>query len=423
MISKSALGTIVSDQSKNFIDLKNIVPRAILKDLLKFNGGSALVVKGVRRCGKSTILKQLMLEKYNKRFLYFNFDDERIITFNSNDFQILMEVLIGINGDFKTVLFDEIQNIKGWEFFINRIIQEGYKVFITGSNANLLSKELGTYMTGRHSDMDIYPFSFVEFLKARKAKIINRKFYSTAEKSEILNLFNDYLITGGMPEAVVLKNELVLNSIVTDIVQNDIVNRYNVRHSTELKQVISFLIANASNPITYRSILKNFEIKSTDTIQKYINYAEDTYLLFTVRKFERKIKKLDKNPKKIYCIDNGIMKRWVSDLNENNGALLENAIAIHLKRLGKEIYYYKSKSGAETDFIIPKEKMAIQVCYEITDKNKDREIQGLLLALDELNATTGIILTHDQEEEINIKKYKILIIPTWKWFIETKLAI
>ena len=423
MISKSALGTIVSDQSKNFIDLKNIVPRAILKDLLKFNGGSALVVKGVRRCGKSTILKQLMLEKYNKRFLYFNFDDERIITFNSNDFQILMEVLIGINGDFKTVLFDEIQNIKGWEFFINRIIQEGYKVFITGSNANLLSKELGTYMTGRHSDMDIYPFSFVEFLKARKAKIINQKFYSTAEKSEILNLFNDYLITGGMPEAVVLKNELVLNSIVTDIVQNDIVNRYNVRHSTELKQVISFLIANASNPITYRSILKNFEIKSTDTIQKYINYAEDTYLLFTVRKFERKIKKLDKNPKKIYCIDNGIMKRWVSDLNENNGALLENAIAIHLKRLGKEIYYYKSKSGAETDFIIPKEKMAIQVCYEITDKNKDREIQGLLLALDELNATTGIILTHDQEEEINIKKYKILIIPTWKWFIETKLAI
>lgn len=422
MISKAILRLVITDQLRELDLLKDSVPRSILQTAISYSGSSAFVIKGVRRCGKSTLVKQLIKAKFEDDFFYFNFDDERIADFKAEDFQTLMETLIEAFGEKKNVFFDEIQNIYGWELFVNRILRQGYKIFITGSNANLLSKELGTHLTGRHVDIELYPFSFTEFLKAQKIEVPKKKFYSTEQKALFSKKFKEYLSSGGMPEAIVFSNNAILTQVLNDIIQKDIVNRYNIRKPAEFKSILKFLITNAANPITYRSIINNFRIQSPNTVQKYIEYAEETYLVFSVRKFEKKIKKFDKNPKKIYCIDNGIITKNSPGVIEKKGAMLENAVAVQLKRLGKEFYYFRGKTNAETDFVIPTEKEAIQVCYELNEDNKEREIKGLLEAAHEIKATSPIILTLEQEQEIGRQNKKIRIKPAWQWLLENEPA-
>jgi len=413
MLAKSVLRTVIADQFQELKGLNDLVTRTLFSTVFSYGGASALVVKGVRRCGKSTLLKQLMNAKFKDDFLYFNFDDERVGDFRADDFQPLMETLIESFGDKKNVFFDEIQNVDGWELFVNRMLRQGYHVFLTGSNANLLSKELGTHLTGRHNDLELYPFSFTEFLKAKNIEFPKNLLYTTEQKAQLVNNFLNYFKLGGMPEAVLYSNEAILTSILNDIILKDISQRYQIRKTNELKTVIRFLIANASNLVTYRSIAKNFELKSSNTVQKYLEYAEEAYLVFTVKKLDKKIKKFDKNPKKIYCIDNGIITKNTPTTNERNGALLENIIAVHLKRLGEEFYYYKGKNGSETDFVIPSKSAAIQVCYELNYGNKERELNGLIEAMTKTNAPTGLILTLEQEEEIKYKNRKITIKPAW----------
>lgn len=419
MISKTTLRTVIADQLEELESIKDSVTRTVFPVAVSYSGASALVVKGVRRCGKSTLLKQLIKARFGEDFFYFNFDDERIGGFKAEDFQPLMETLVEAFGEKKNVFFDEIQNIKGWELFVNRILRQGYKVFITGSNANLLSKELGTHLTGRHVDLELYPFSFTEFLRAKKIEAPKKGIYSTGQKALLSKSFKEYLTTGGMPEVVVFSNEAVLTTVLTDIIRKDISERYDVRKPSELKTVLKFLIANAANPITYRSIINNFAIKSANTVQKYVEYAEEACLVFTVQKFEKKIKKFDKNPKKIYCVDNGIVTKNTPNAIEKKGALLENMVAVHLKRLGKEFYYFKGRNS-EADFVIPAEKQAIQVCYGLDNKNKERETKGLIEAIKETKAATGLILTLEQEQEITVQNKKIIIKPAWQWLLENE---
>jgi len=419
MISKSVLATIIKDQLHEFEALKDTIPRTKLSKMISYQGASAVVVKGVRRCGKSTLLKQLITTQHSNDFWYFNFDDERLTGFTSDDFQSLVETMLELFGKKKYLCLDEIQNIVGWELFVNRMLRQGYKVFITGSNANLLSRELGTHLTGRHIDIELYPFSFSEYLKAHHIDIPKKGMYSTEEKALLSKHFKKYLLQGGMPEAIVFSNETILTQVVNDIIQRDIVNRYNIRKPSELKTVLKFLIANTSAPITYRSIKNNFKIQSANTIQKYIEYAEETYLVFTVRRYEKKLKQFDKNPKKIYCVDNGIITKTSPTLQERQGALLENLVALNLKRDGKEFYYYRGRTDAECDFIVPNEKQVIQVCYQLRDDNKEREIKGLSEAIDMLSAKQGFLLTLDQEDKIVRKNKNIIIKPVWQWLLET----
>lgn len=419
MISKAVLGTVIKDQLKEFEALTDTVPRSIFPEASLYKGASVLVVKGLRRCGKSTLLKQIIKAKFGEDFYYFNFDDERVFGFKTVDFQALMETFIEIFGERKNVLFDEIQNITGWELFINRLLRQGFRIFITGSNSNLLSKELGTHLTGRHVDIELYPFSFAEFLRANKIKA-QPGFYATEEKALFSKKFKEYLQKGGMPEAVVFSNEAILIQVINDIIQKDIVSRYSIRKPMELKAVIRFLIANAANPITYRSLRDNFKIKSVNTVQKYIKYAEEACLLFEAHKYERKLKNFDKNPKKIYCADNGIIAKNTPNINEKEGAILENLIAIQLKRLGKEFYYYKGDSGSECDFIIPMEKQAMQICSILSQDNKERELKCLLEAMSHIKAEQGTIITSDQEEQITQGNKKIIIKPAWQWLLENE---
>lgn len=419
MISKPLLRSVIEDQMKEISALERSVPRAVFPEILSYSGSSAFVIKGVRRCGKSTLLMQLMHAKFKNRFLYFNFDDELLLGLTAEDLRGVMETLIEMFGDKKIVFFDEIQNVKGWELFVNRLIRQGYSVFITGSNASLLSKELGTRMTGRHTDIELYPFSFSEFITARDPSADKQSLYSASQVALLSGLFKEYLSVGGMPEAVVLSNDRMLTEVVEDIIRRDILTRYSIRKPMELRSVLRFLIANSSNMITYRSVAGNFGIKSSVTIEKYMSYAVEAYLLFEVRKFEHKLKLIDKNPRKIYCIDGGILIKNSPAILEQKGYILENIVAIHLKRLGKEFYYYKNDKGHEADFIIPGEKTVIQVCYELNSGNADREAIGLIDAAEEIDAKEVFILTLEQGYEINKGKRKITVKPVWQWLLET----
>lgn len=419
MIDKSVLGTIAKDQLNEFKGLEDTVNRTLLSRITEYRGHSAFIVKGVRRCGKSTLMKQIVKSKFSDNFYYFNFDDERIASFSAEDFQRLMEVMLELFGKKEALFLDEIQNIAGWELFVNRMLREGHRVFLTGSNATLLSRELGTRLTGRHVDIELYPFSFAEFLKAKQIEP-PKGYYSTEEKALLSGKFREYLELGGMPEVVVYSNDSVLTHVLTDIVQKDIVNRYKIRDTRGLRMIVNFLIANSANPITYRSLKDNFEIKSANTVQKYVRYLEEAYVVFTVQRFDDKIKRLEKNPKKIYCIDNGIITKNSPSIIERKSILLENLIAIQLRRLGKEFFYYKSQSGAEADFIIPMDNTIIQACYELTESNKDREIKGLLDASNKAKDAKLLIITIDQEKEIEAKGRKIVVKPAWQWLLESE---
>lgn len=423
MVGREDLVVIVKDQLKELELLEGAVPREKLADAVGFSGSSALIAKGVRRCGKSTLLKQAMESKFKGNFYYFNFDDERIAGFLARDFQLLTEVFYEVFGERKAFLLDEIQNVKEWELFVNRLLRSGNKVFITGSNADLLSQELGTHLTGRHTDIELYPFSFREFLSAKNVRPNQRGAYSTPERAKMLGLFKNYLTAGGMPEAVVEGNEEVLRQILNDIIQKDIIRRHGIRKPNELRAVLQFLLANISNSITFRSISENFQIRSPNTVQKYAGYAEETYLLFMVKKFEKKIKLLEKSPNKVYCIDNGIAIRNSLNLGEQKGALLENLVAVELKRRGKRIFYYSNKNGTQTDFVVVESdglkkevSEAIQVCYDPSLKStREREEKALIQTLAEQKKKSGLIITLDYEQKVTRGGKEISYLPAWKW--------
>ena len=212
------------------------------------------------------MLKQIINNRFRDSFLYFNFDDERITGFAVEDFQALMETFMELFGDIRNVFFDEIQNVRGWELFINRLLREGYRVFITGSNSNLLSMELGTHLTGRHVDMELYPFSFLEFLRARNIDF-SANDYSTQWKATATTAFNEYFSSGGMPESVVSGNNSVLTQLVSDIIQKNVMNRYNIRKFPEIRDILRFLITVSEKTHFFRSGMRaNTIVNNHDTI-------------------------------------------------------------------------------------------------------------------------------------------------------------
>jgi predicted AAA+ superfamily ATPase len=417
MIQKSLMRTVIQDQLTEIERLDHIAPRDAFDLGLSYNGSSAFIIKGIRRCGKSTMLKQIINTRFRDSFFYFNFDDERISGFAVEDFQVLMETFIELFGDMRNVFFDEIQNVKGWELFINRLLREGYRVFITGSNSSHLSMELGTHLTGRHVDMELYPFSFLEFLRARSIDLPKNN-YSPQWKATAGKLFNEYYLSGGMPDSVVSGSNSVLTQPINDIIQNDVMNRYNIRKFPEIRDILRFLMSNVSNEITYRSITRNLSVKSENTVKKYMDYLQETYIIFEVKRFDRKLKRAGKSPRKVYCIDNGIILRNVPNFYKNNGALLENLIAVELKRSGTEFYYYRHESNTEVDFVLPVDRELIQVSFELNDQNIEREIRGLERASGEIDANRFLILTMDQEREIFRNGLKIEVKPVWRWLME-----
>ena len=420
MLSKSLLKLVILDQLEEVNVQENFVIRDIYSSVVDYNGSSALVIKGLRRSGKSTLLKQLMLSKFPDSFYYFNFDDDRVFGFTVQDFQTLIEIFIELFGQRRNIFFDEIQNVHGWELFINRLLRERYRVFITGSNANLLSHELGTHLTGRHMDLELYPFTFMEYLKAKNLQDIAEGNYSTAVRAKLSAEFEIYFFNGGMPEVVISGETAILTYLVNDVIQKDIVTRYNLRKPSEIKNILRYVLDNVSSETTYRALTIATASKSENTVKKYLQYLEETYIIFEVNRYDKKLKRRDKNPKKYYCIDNGIIIKNIPTFVENKGRLLENMVAVNLKRMQKEFYFYRNKNESEVDFIIPSQKQMIQVCYELNEQNRKREIKGFVRARKEVDAEKYLIITMNQEESIQLDEFNIEVKPIWLWLLEDK---
>jgi predicted AAA+ superfamily ATPase len=356
------------------------------------------VISGVRRCGKSTLMKQL-IQNYND-IAYFNFEDSRIYGFEIGDFQKLDEI---IGRDKSAYFFDEIQNIPAWEIFVRNLHDRGEKVFITGSNASLLSKELGTRLTGRHIRHELFPFSYSEFRLHKKL-------------DNNIEAFENYIQMGGFPEYLEDDNPEVLQTLLKDIVMRDIAIRNGIKNTKVLMDITLYLLSNVGKECTYNSIKKNFSIGSANSVSDYLSWLEDSYVLFFLPRFSWSAKTSSVNPRKVYAIDNGMINANSLSFTKDKGRLLENTIYLFLRQTYSSIFYFREKG--ECDFVVfknDKSIMLIQVCEEVQNENKDREIKGLLEAMEYFELSEGFIITKDQNDTLFIDDHKINLIPAYQF--------
>jgi predicted AAA+ superfamily ATPase len=376
------------------------------------------IVSGIRRCGKSTLMQHIRENNPEKNFVL-NFDDNRLTGFNTNDFERIDEAFHELYDAEKTYYFDEIQNIDGWERYIRRLHDEGNKIYITGSNASMLSRDLGTHLTGRNIQTELFPFSFIEFLRFKGITLEKNDIYSPEKTIRIKKAFTNYRIQGGFPEFLQTLHPAYLKNLYENIIYRDVVARYNIRNVKTIIEMVHFLVSNISKETSYNSLKKAFGLSNAITVKEYIGYFENAYLLFSINKFDYSLKKQLANPKKIYVIDTGLANAVSFQFSENYGRQLENIVFLQLRRNGYEIYYHKNKF--ECDFIIRtngKITLAIQVCQSTENQETgNRELAGLVEAMQEYKLKEGYILTEDQETRIQNNDLTINVIPVWKWLI------
>ena len=366
---------------------------------LQLSTSHILIITGVRRCGKSTLLQQIS-KNLNEEIIFFNFEDPRIYGFELEDFTKLDEI---VGDEIRYYFFDEIQNVEKWELFIRHLHDRDKRIAITGSNASLLSKELGTRLTGRNIQIELFPFSYNEYLM-----------FLQLENN--LTSFNLYLEDGGFPEYLKSKHKEQHQQLFKDIVYRDIIVRHGIRQAKTLIDIALFLIANVGKEYSLNGIKNTFGVGSANSVADYIHWLEDSYVLFSMPRFSWSLKSVSINPKKVYCIDTGFAQANSLSFSEDTGRLLENCVYLALRRKYKEIYYFKDKG--ECDFIVKEAQdilHIIQVCGKIHPDNKAREVNGLLAALTFFSKTEGLILTLNQEDVLMINDVKVRLLPVWKW--------
>ncbi|MGM0573348.1 MAG: ATP-binding protein, partial [Bacteroidota bacterium] len=320
-----------------------------------------------------------------------------------------------------TFYFDEIQNVAGWERFVRRLHDYKNKVYVAGSNASMLSRDLGTHLTGRYCQKELFPFSFAEFLEFQSGEIPLKSFFSTEEKVQLHGKFLKYFQQGGFPAYLQSGNSQYLKGLYESIIYRDVMVRNSLTNEKEILELVHYAASNTSRLFSYNSLTKVVGVKNATTVKNYLSFLEDTYLNFLVSKYDFSVKKQIQNPKKIYFIDLGVVRELGFHHSEDNGRLLENLVFIELKRRGKEIYYHAQKH--ECDFLIKEKnriKEAIQVSWSIHNPaTREREIAGLIEALTHHSLKGGLILTDDEEDEFVIKGFKIKVMPTWKWLLKS----
>ncbi|GBE16843.1 archaeal ATPase [bacterium BMS3Abin15] len=421
MLSKEQIKQILVDQREAILNKEVGVERTILADIgKKIKLPHIIVISGLRRVGKSTLLRQIMQTYYgDKDFYYINFEDERLFNFNAKNFNLLYEALVELYGERKTFFIDEIQNVNNFENFVRRFYDIGFKFFVTGSNAKLLSREIGSRLTGRHVELVVNPFSFYEYLKFQNIQFEKQMLYKTEARAKLKNLFGKYLTNGGMPEFLKYKDPEILSRIYEDIVIKDIAVRYKIENLYEMRELYQYIITNFANKISFHSLKKIVGLGSITTVKKYVLFLAETFFISIVHKFDFSLKKQLVNVKKFYVADNGFIPRISTKVTRDKGWLLENYVLNVLKTSVVNIFYYSGQN--ECDFIVQKNKkitQTIQVTSELTDTNRQREINGLLEAMKCYELNRGLILTHDQEEDLTIGDYKVSVKPVWKWTLQ-----
>ena len=424
MLDKRILEQVLSEQQ---LELYNLSSKTLCtrpeEQLVDLDSNMAQVVIGVRRCGKSTLCFNV-LKKSGILFAYANFDDERFEEMTSNDLNSVLEVLYKIYGDFMFLFLDEIQNVKGWHLFVNRILRQGIRVILTGSNAKLLSGELATHLTGRHDKIELFPFSFADYCKYKEVDIS-----SPTTKAEAFrrSAFDEYLRQGGFPELLHKKNKKgYVSNLVDNILKRDIEQRHKIKYVRAFEQLANHLLNISPAIVVEKELAKLFGFNSHHTADNYINYLKEAYLLSGLPKYSNK-SKLRVRDEKVYPIDVALMDgREEAMAGENLGHRLESIVYIELLRrkkpLGRDIYYFRNTDGYEADFVVckgNKVEEVYQVCYDLTkEKTRTREIRGLLTASRETHCDNLYLITDTERAKFEQEGKVINIIPAYEWLIQ-----
>ncbi|WP_340819679.1 ATP-binding protein [Methanolobus sp. WCC4] len=418
-MDKEKLNILLKEQNEQVRDIPDIVKRELLEEIKGRKSELITIVAGLRRVGKSTLMNEIRKDHLHESY-FVNFDDERFFDFTIEDFQTMQELLIELYGERDIYFFDEIQNILGWERFVRRLHDNGKKVYVTGSNASMLSREMGTHLTGRHLSYSLYPYSFREFLHFKEYELPVPEALTTVEKSTLKRHFNEYIEAGGIPEFVKNRDELYVKTLYENIIYRDIIARYNLKDEKPLKTTAYFAASNIAKEISYNNVRKLTGLSSATTIKEYFEYLENSYLAYLLPRFSTSLKTQVYSNKKVYFIDTAIAKILGFRTSEDYGRILENMVFMELKRRDLDIYYHREKK--ECDFVIRNgyniaEAIQVTQSLENTDTRK-REIEGLIEALETYNLSEGLILTDDTEDEMGIDGKKINVKPIWKWMLE-----
>jgi len=421
MLTKELIKEILTEQYKKINSKEFGIERSILSEIQKkIQLPHIIIISGIRRCGKSTLLKQIISKYYHSvKYYYINFDDERWLGFEAKDFNVIYQCLLELYGTSTTFFIDEIQNIPNFETFVRRFYDDGCKFYITGSNSNLLSKELASRLTGRYLEITLYPFDFMEFLTLKNIAVNAQSLYNTPERAVISENFGKYLFMGGMPEYVRFDDTDILKQVYDNIIIKDIAIRFHISKIFEMRELYQYLITNFGRKYSYTSVAKNVGLESKITVKEFISFFELTFLGKQIYKFEHSYKKQIANDKKLYIIDNAFIPLVSTATSKDKGRLLENLV-FNILRKHSEVFYFFEKN--ECDFITVNNNAIsgiYQVCYELNELNRKREMTGLIQAMELLNLKKAFILTSDKEEEIENQDYDITIIPVWKWIIKS----
>jgi len=420
-ITQNLLSLALKEQFEAFEKRELGVERETLSDLKSLiSAPQVVVVTGLRRVGKSTLLKQIA-EKYLKDNYYFvNFEDERLLNFQVKDFDLLHETLISLFGEKKAFLFDEIQNVPQWERFVRRLHDQGYKFVVTGSNASLLSQELGTRLTGRSIRVELFPFSFREFLVLKQVELPNLEVLTTKQKGNLLKYTNDYLASGGIPDALKYPELPIHKTLYDDVLFRDIATRYAIDNVKSLQELSFYLISNTSSLISFNKLKDLLKLGSVNTVKSYVSYLENSWLFFVVNKYAYSVKEQQIAAKKLYCVDTGLAQSVGFSFSENKGKLMENLVFLTLRRKYQTVYYYKTAQDLEVDFFVPSKQMLVQVAQKFDlQETREREQKALVVAESELKKALRLILVSEGEkQEMEHEGTKIQVVPLYEWLLE-----
>lgn len=430
-MEKSQLRQVIIDQQKSFRKVDDLVFRDI--DLERYlRGNEIVIISGIRRCGKSSLLKLIAGQLEGVKF-YVDFDDIRLSDFEVRNFQDLQDLVIELYREDLDksetgkvyYFFDEIQNVPLWERWLNNLYKEGKKVFATGSNSQLLSSEISTFLTGRNKVLKLFPFSFREFLRLKgienTGEEIEADLLTSSRKAEIFSYFLEYFESGGFPLVLKSGDIELSRGYFEDILNKDVLVRYNIKEVRALKDLALFLLSNVGRTYSYPTLRNITGIKSLSTIKNYIDYFQNVFLLYRLPMFDYSLKKQKVSSSKIFTIDNSFLKTVAFNFSENRGQRLENLVFVELLRKEKELYYHSEKK--ECDFVLREglrigEAIQVSVSPMNNPETRKREIEGLTEAMAAYKLDRGLILTFEEDNILDAGGKKIVVKPVWKWLLE-----
>ncbi len=422
-LTKELLASTLKEQWEAFARKEVGIERELLASLSAvIKTPQIIVITGLRRVGKSTLMAQAAKKYLGNDFYFVNFEDERLLNFHVSDFDLLFETLVSLFGEKRTFLFDEIQNVPQWERFVRRLHDQGYKFIVTGSNASLLSQELGTRLTGRSIRLELYPFSFREFLTFKQAPIPKGRVLTTREKGLLLKRADEYLLSGGIPDALKYPELDIHKTLYDDVLYRDIATRYKIDNVKELKELAFYLISNSASLVSYNKLKELLKLGSVNTVKRYIGYLENSWLFFIVNKYAYSVKEQQIAAKKIYSIDTGLAQSTGFSFSDNKGKLMENAVYLKLRVNQYDPYYYKTQGGYEVDFFLPKTAECIQVVQTLDDEVvMTREMRAFSeISTEQKKIKTFTLITEREKRTIKNGDHLIHIVPLYEWLLRTK---